>query len=54
MKQEAYRVAFNEANSELNEIVGLFEKLRIRKEKVEGVVEALKPLVNSQTQAFAS
>ncbi len=54
MKQEAaYRVAFNEANSELNEIVGLFEKLRLRKERVESVVEALKPLVNLQAQAFA-
>jgi hypothetical protein len=54
MKQEAYRTAFNEANSELNEILGLVEKLRARKEQVEVVVEALKPLVNSQAQAFAA
>ncbi|HLY40551.1 MAG TPA: hypothetical protein VKR52_05020 [Terracidiphilus sp.] len=43
MKQEVYRFAFEEANSELKEIVGEFEQLRLRKERIEKVLEALKP-----------
>ena len=45
MRQEVYRVAYDEASAELSEIVGRFEQLRTRKERVEKVVEALKPLV---------
>lgn len=44
MNKEAYRFAFDEANAELSQIVGEFEQLRMRKERVEKVVEALKPL----------
>jgi hypothetical protein len=44
MKQEVYRFAFDEANSELSQILGEFEQLRARKERIEKVVEALKPL----------
>ncbi|MGO9435718.1 MAG: hypothetical protein ACLPH3_00690 [Terracidiphilus sp.] len=44
MNKEVYRFAFDEANSELTQIVGEFEQLRLRKERVEKVVEALKPL----------
>lgn len=44
MNKEAYRFAFDEANAELNAIMGEFEQLRMRKERVEKVVEALKPL----------
>lgn len=44
MKQEVYRFAFDEANSELSQILGEFEQLRARKDRIEKVVEALKPL----------
>jgi len=45
MRQEVYRVAYDEAHAELTEILGKFEQLRTRKEKIEKVVEALKPLL---------
>jgi hypothetical protein len=45
MRHEAYRVAFDEANWELKEIVGQFDSLAARKEQVEKVVEVLKPFV---------
>jgi hypothetical protein len=47
MRHEVYRVAYDEAHAELNEILGKFEQLRIRKERVEKLVEALKPLLSS-------
>jgi hypothetical protein len=50
MNKEAYRFAFDEANAELSKIVGEFEQLRMRKERVEKVVEALKPLAGSDGQ----
>ncbi|MGA2729487.1 MAG: hypothetical protein ABSE96_16895 [Terracidiphilus sp.] len=50
MNKEVYRFAFDEANAELNQIVGEFEQLRMRKERVEKVVEALKPLAASDQQ----
>jgi hypothetical protein len=46
MRQEIYRVAFDEAHAELSEILGKFEQLRLRKERIEKLVEALKPLVS--------
>jgi hypothetical protein len=45
MTQETYRLAYDEASSELKEILGRFEELRIRREKVQQVAEALKPLL---------
>jgi len=45
MRQEAYRVAFDEANWELKEIVGQFDNLNSRKDQIEKVVEVLKPFV---------
>lgn len=45
MTQETYRFAFEEATSELREIAGQFEVLRVRKEQVEQVIEALRPLM---------
>ena len=45
MRQEVYRVAFDEARAELNEILGKFEQLRLRKDRIEKLVEALKPLI---------
>ncbi|MGA8730045.1 MAG: hypothetical protein WB608_14930 [Terracidiphilus sp.] len=50
MKQEVYRFAFEEANSELTEIVVEFDQLRARKEKIEKVIEALKPFANSDAK----
>ena len=42
---EIYRVAFGAAQAELAEITAEFEKLRVRKELVERVVVALKPIL---------
>ncbi|MGB6193485.1 MAG: hypothetical protein WBF42_13545 [Terracidiphilus sp.] len=47
MRQEVYRVAYDEAHAELTEILGKFEQLRTRKDRIEKVVEALKPLLGS-------
>ncbi len=46
MTQETYRFAFEEATSELREIAVQFEVLCVRKEQVEQVIEALRPLMN--------
>ncbi len=53
MKQEAYRFAFDEANAELTQILGEFEALRVRKDRIEKVVEALKPLAGDAQGAPA-
>ena len=51
MRQEVYRVAYDEATAELSEILSKFEQLRLRKDRIEKVVEALKPLISvSETQ----
>ena len=49
MGQGTYRIAYDEAITELSTIVEQFEELRLRKERVEKVVEALKPFVGLQT-----
>jgi hypothetical protein len=54
MRQEVYRVAFDEARAELSEILGKFEQLRLRKDRIEKVVEALKPLINSNESQISS
>lgn len=51
MNKEVYRFAFDEANSELSAISGEYEQLRARKDRVEKVVEALKPLAGIEGQA---
>lgn len=48
--EEVYRVAFDSANAELNEILVGFEQLRLRKERIEKVVNALKPLLGLDEQ----
>ena len=53
MRQEVYRVAFDEASAELSEILNKFEQLRVRKERVEKVVDALKPLIQATEAAAA-
>ncbi len=50
MRQEVYRVAFDEAKAELAELLGRFEQLRQRKDRIEKVVEALKPLMGAEGQ----
>jgi hypothetical protein len=50
----SYRAAFNTASAELNEVYREFEQLRVRKEKVEKVIDALKPLVGGQNAAWES
>ena len=42
---EIYRVAFDVAQTELAEITAEFERLRVRKEHVERLVIALKPII---------
>jgi len=57
MKQntgEVYRVAFDSANNELNDILGAFEELRARKDRIEKVVHALKPLLGAEDAAAAT
>lgn len=51
MKQEVYRFAYDEANAELTQILGEFEQLRLRKDRIEKVVEALKPLAGADATA---
>jgi hypothetical protein len=51
---DVYRVAFDSANSELNDILGAFEELRARKDRIEKVVMALKPLLGSEEAAAAA
>lgn len=50
MRQDVYRVALDEASSELNDILARFDQLRQRKDRLEKIVEALKPLVVSNDQ----
>jgi len=51
MKQEVYRYAYNEANTELTEILTEFEQLRLRKEGIERALDALRPLAGVDAQA---
>jgi hypothetical protein len=51
---DVYRTAFDSANSELNDILGAFEELRARKERIEKVVMALKPLLGAEEAAASS
>ncbi len=48
--QDVYRVAYDSAQSELNEIVVSFEQLRVRKESVENLVAVLQPMVDAETK----
>jgi hypothetical protein len=54
MRQEVYRVAYDEASAELSELLARYEQLRLRKDRMEKVIEALKPLVLDNTQVPAS
>ena len=51
MRQDVYRVAYDEAISELSDIINKYEQLRLQKERVEKVVEVLKPLLGANAPA---
>jgi hypothetical protein len=51
MRQDVYRVAYDQANAELSEILSKFEQLRARKDRIEKVVDVLKPLVGTEMQS---
>lgn len=48
----SYRAAFLTASAELNEVFREVEQLRIRKDRVEKVMEALKPLLESNARDY--
>jgi len=54
MNAEAYHVAFDVATAELRDIVHQFEQLRIRKEMIEKVVEALEPVISHRDSMAAT
>jgi hypothetical protein len=51
MRPDVYRVAYEEAISELSDILNKFEQLRLRKERVEKAVDVLKPLLGMSASA---
>ena len=50
MRQETYRIALDEATTELQGIVTQFETLKARKEQIEKIVEALRPFIGLQAE----
>ncbi|MDE3186904.1 MAG: hypothetical protein KGM96_05180 [Acidobacteriota bacterium] len=48
-----YRAALDAAHVELSDIQGQFEQLRLRKDRVEKVLEALKPMLGGDAPAAA-
>lgn len=53
MRQDAFAVAYQEAKLELLDITCRFEQLRQRKERLEGVVAVLGPLLDQPVAAPA-
>src|ERR1700722_19155836 len=51
MRQETYRFALDEASTELKDIVTQFEALKAKKERIEKIVEALRPFIGLQAEA---
>lgn len=51
MRQDVYRVAYDEAAAELTDIRGKFEQLLMRKSRLEGVIAVLGPLVGASGPA---
>lgn len=49
-QEDAYRVAYDEAFTELREILRKFEQLRLRKDRIENVVKILRSELESQVQ----
>jgi len=44
MRQDVYRTAYDEARAELNELMTEFDRLRVRKERLEKLRDSLKPI----------
>jgi hypothetical protein len=53
MRQDVYRVAYDEANAELVEITKRFEELKGRKTSLEGVVAVLAPVLGMEVPSHA-
>ena len=51
MTRETYRSAFDEASAEMREIDNRYEQLRARKQQMEQIIEALRPLVSVEQAA---
>ena len=49
-QKQAYRFAYNEAASELEQILISFERLSAKKEKIENLIEVLKPEIAASTE----
>lgn len=54
MELNAYRVAYEAANSEFKDILKEFNQLSLRKNQLERVVEALRPIAGFDTQGAAA
>jgi len=54
MELNAYRVAYEAANSEFGVILKEFNQLNLRKNQLERVVEALRPIAGLDTQGAAT
>jgi hypothetical protein len=53
MRQDVYRVAYDEAHAELLDIAKRYDELRQRKESLESVVAALSPMLSGVPAAPA-
>jgi hypothetical protein len=53
MRQQTYRTAYDEAHAELMDITAQFDELRLRKEQIETVLEALKPFIGLYADSAA-
>lgn len=53
MTQETYRSAYDEACAEMRTIDGRFAQLRARKDQMEQIIEALRPLMAGEQSASA-
>jgi hypothetical protein len=51
---DCYRAALNAANVELSEIVGEFDQLQVRKDRLEVVLAALKPIMGFAEQVSSA
>lgn len=49
-EKKIYRFAYDEAASELRQILNSFERLSTQKEKIENLIQVLKPELDSTTQ----
>lgn len=53
MRDETYKIAYEEANAELRDILTRFEELRLRKDQIEHVVDALRPFIGMEMETAA-